>query len=53
MTGIIKQYRKNSKGYNQYNEPVRKEVSNLQSKILDLSYMEKMIGKVMISRRGS
>ena len=47
MTGIIKQYRKNSKGYNQYNEPVRKEVSNLQSKILDLSYMEKMIGKVM------
>ena len=45
--GIISDYRKGRNKYNQYNEPVRKETGNLQSKILDLTYMKKMINNVM------
>ena len=45
--GIISEYRKENRKHSNYKEPVRKETGNLHSKILDLSYMNKMIDNVM------
>ena len=45
--GIIENYRKSNRSYGQYNEPTRKDTSSSTSKILDLSYMKKMIDNVM------
>jgi hypothetical protein len=45
--GIIDNYRKANRNYGQYNEPNRKDTSSITSKILDLSYMQKMIDNVM------
>lgn len=45
--GIINDYRKNRSRYGTYQEPAKAESDNKASKILDLTYMKKLIGDVL------
>lgn len=45
--GIISNHRKQSRRLGTYTEPVKKDTERVNSKILDLTYMKKMIDNVM------
>lgn len=45
--GIINEYRRTNKQFGVYNEPVKEDVERSNVKILDLSYMKKLIGDVL------
>ena len=51
--GIINAYRKQKSRYGHYEEPVKSESDGKASKILDLTYMKKLIGKVLDYHRTS
>ena len=45
--GIIKDYRQSNKAFGTYNEPAKNDVDLSNAKILDLTYMKKLIGDVL------
>lgn len=49
--GIIKSYRKENRNSGQYREPEKKERDNNAAKILDLSYLKKLIEDVLVHHK--